>query len=113
MEITRGDYKVFRFQRKNKNKEVITELPDKMYFTIKKSCCKKEALIQKTLEKGITYSEEDNFYRIEMLPEDTCDLGFGDYKYDIEIIYDQNKPKTLKVGKISIKEEVTHKENEV
>lgn len=34
MEITRGDTFEFRFQRKNQNKEVITEKPDKMYFTV-------------------------------------------------------------------------------
>lgn len=112
MIITRGDYKLFKFQRKNKNKEVITDLPNKMYFTVKDSSYKKQVLFQKTLTNGITYTQ-DNYYHIEILPEDTNNLDYGDYKYDIEIIYDDNKPKTIKKDIFTIDDEVTHKENEV
>jgi hypothetical protein len=110
MEITRGDYKTFRFERKNKNQEVIMEKPEKMYLTIKNNSYEKKALIQKTLDDGIEF--EDGVYRVTFLPEDTDNLSFGDYIYDIEII-NNGKPKTIKVDEFVIDKEVTHKENEV
>ena len=110
MEITRGDYKPFRFERKNKNKEVIMEKPQKMYLTIKNNSYEKKALIQKTLDSGIEF--EDGVYRVIFLPEDTENMAFGEYVYDIEVIND-DKPKTIKIDKFIVTEEVTHKENEV
>lgn len=110
MKITRGDYKSFRFERKNKNKEVIMEEPQKMYLTIKNNCYEKKAIIQKTLDNGIEF--EDGVYRVIFLPEDTENMAFGEYVYDIEVIND-DKPKTIKIDKFIVTEEVTHKENEV
>ena len=112
MKIRRGDYKLFKFQRKNKKKEIITDLPNKMYFTVKENEYKEKALFQKTLENGITYTTNDNYYHIEILPEDTDNLAYGNYKYDIEIIYDSTKRKTLIVDELEITEEITHKNNE-
>jgi hypothetical protein len=110
MNIIRGDYKIFTFQRKDKNKNIIVEKPDKMYITIKRNEYLKEVVIQKTFDNGITF--EEGKYRVEFLPEDTDNLSYGDYIYDIEIIND-DKPKTIKVDKFVIKAEVTYKENEV
>ena len=110
MKIIRGDSKTFTFQRKDKNGEVITEKPNKMYLTIKQNEYEKQALIQKTFDDGIRF--ENGTYYVDFLPEDTDNLSFGDYIYDIEIIND-GKPKTIKVDEFVIDKEVTHKENEV
>ena len=110
MNIIRGDYKIFTFQRKDKNKNIIVEKPDKMYITIKRNEYLKEVVIQKTFDNGIKF--EEGKYRVEFLPEDTDSLSFGEYVYDIEII-SNGKPKTIKVDKFVIKAEVTYKENEV
>lgn len=111
LSITRGDYKRFKFQRKNRQKEVITEMPEKMYFTVKQNENEKNVLFRKTLENGIT-KDAENYYHIEILPSDTDELEFGKYIYDIEIKND-NKPKTIKIGEFNVTLEVTHKENEV
>ena len=37
MELIRGDTLKLKFQRKNKNGEVIKTKPDKLYFTVKSS----------------------------------------------------------------------------
>lgn len=110
MKIIRGDSKTFTFQRKDKDKNVITEKPDKMYLTIKQNEYEKQALIQKTFDNGIRF-EEDTYY-VEFVPEDTDDLSFGDYVYDIEII-NEDIVKTIKKDTFIIESEVTHKENEV
>lgn len=110
MRIIRGDSKTFTFQRKNKNGEVIVEKPDKMYLTIKQNEYEKQALIQKTFDDGIRF--ENSTYYVDFMPEDTDDLSFGDYVYDIEIINGDVK-KTIKKDTFIIESEVTHKENEV
>lgn len=110
MIIIRGDNKIFTFQRKNKNGEVITEKPDKMYLTIKRNEYEKQALIQKTFDNGIRF-ENDTYY-IDFVPEDTDSLNFGKYVYDIEII-NGDIVKTIKKDAFIIESEVTHKENEV
>jgi hypothetical protein len=110
MRIIRGDNEIIPFQRKTESDELIMEIPDKMYLTIKRNEYEKQALIQKTLENGITF--EDGTYNVEFLPEDTDNLSFGIYLYDIEIIKD-GKKKTIKKGEFVIDSEITHKENEV
>ena len=110
MRIIRGDNKTFTFQRKDKNKNVIIEKPDKMYLTIKENEYQKQALIQKTFDDGIRF--EDATYYVDFVPEDTDDLSFGEYVYDIEII-NGNIVKTIKKDIFVIESEVTYKENEV
>ena len=110
MKIIRGDSKTFTFQRKDKNKNVITEKPDKMYLTIKQNEYEKQPLIQKTFDNGIRF--EDDTYYVEFKPEDTNNLNFGEYVYDIEII-NGDIVKTIKKDTFIIDSEVTHKENEV
>ena len=110
MRIIRGDSKTFTFQRKDKNKNVITEKPDKMYLTIKQNEYEKQPLIQKTFDNGIRF--EDDTYYVEFKPEDTNNLNFGEYVYDIEII-NGDIVKTIKKDTFIIDSEVTHKENEV
>lgn len=110
MEFYRGDNFKFKFQRKNRNNEVITTLPRKLYFTVKENHYKTEFLIQKTLENGII-KDEDNYYHVEILPEDTNNLKYKEYVYDIEVITDTYK-KTIASGTLLLKEETTFVENE-
>ena len=42
MKMRRGDTKFYKFQRKDKNGEVITEKAEKVYFTVKKNFIAKE-----------------------------------------------------------------------
>lgn len=111
MEITRGDNKTFKFQRKRKDGSIITDLPSKMFVTIKKDYSRFDFVIQKSLEnKEITYNDTDNFYRFELVPEDTNDLLYGNYVYDIEIT-ENSKVKTISKGKFTITEEATFESN--
>lgn len=113
MEIIRGDTKELKFQRRKKiDNQVITTKPDKMYFTVKYSYESKEPVLQKTLDNGITFNAEDNYYYMTINPEDTDKLQFRDYVYDLEIIVG-NKKTTLAIGDFKISKEVTHANNEV
>lgn len=113
LQIIRGDTKFYKFQRKRKHDgSVITELPDKMYFTIKYDYNIDDVILQKTLDNGIEYNEEESYYYITINPEDTNNLPYGKYVYDIEIIKNGIK-QTISIGEILIANEVTFYENEV
>lgn len=114
MEITRGNNKTFKFQRKREDESVITELPKQMYITFKNDEYEKDALFQKRLNNGtIEYSKSDNYYRFEIVPEDTDDLDYGNYFFDITIRNNHNKKITIKKGYLAVTKSSTHKENEV
>ena len=115
IELVQGDTSpIYKFQRKNANKEIITTQPQKMWITFKENTYKKEALFQKTLEQGIKYNASDNYYRFQIDPQDTGDLPYGIYSFDIAIINEAGEKKTLlSDGTLEILEHCTKKNNEV
>lgn len=112
MELIRGDTLKLKFQRKNKSGEVITTKPDFLFFTVKSSYYSKDYLFQKRLDRDISFSEEDYYYRFTIDPKDTDNLSYGSYVYDIEVITG-DVVKTIAKGNLKITEEVTFAENEV
>lgn len=116
LEVVQGDTsETYKFQRKDANDNVITTNPKKMWITFKEAPIENaKVLFQKTLENGITYSEEDNYYRFQLESTDTESLPYGEYGFDIAIINEANKKKTLKRnGVLTILDHYTHKKNEV
>lgn len=113
MQLTRGDSKTIRFRRISKETgEVITKLPLEVYFTMKEDYRKEDYIFQKTLENGIVFNEEDNYYYLTIKPEDTDGIEFGIYNYDIQIVDEEDYKHTI-TGDIKITREVTWSENEV
>lgn len=111
LNIIRGDTKYYKFQRINKTDEsVITTKPDVMYFTVKFADNVEDYLIQKTLENGIIFDDETNYYYFTINPEDTNNLPYGGYVYDIEIT-EGPKVTTIAIGDIILTEEVTFSSN--
>ena len=116
IEVVQGDTSdIYKFKRTLEGGSVITTLPLKMWITFKRSCSCDECLFQKTLADGsITYSEEDNYYRFQLQPEDTCNLPFDIYGFDIAIINEDGEKKTLlNDGELEIVKHYTKKCNEV
>lgn len=113
--LVQGDTsKIYKFQRKYKDGNVISTKPQKMWITFKENSFDEKLLFQKTLEKGINYSEEDNYYRFQLLPEDTHNLDYKKYGFDIAIINEKGEKKTLlNNGVLEILEHYTKKVNEV
>ena len=110
LSIIRGDTKFYKFQRKNKNKEVILEKADKVYFTVKKNSQVKDVVFQKTIEDMLF--DEDGTYHFVIEPKDTDGQDYDKYRYDVQVEHDGVK-KTIAIGIFEIKEEVTFAENEV
>ena len=114
IELIRGDTSdVYKFQRTNAEGAITTKA-QKMWITFKKTTEVKEALFQRTLENGITFSEVDYYYRFRLESEDTCNLSIGSYGFDIKIINEAGETKTLlNNGVLRLVTNYTHKENEV
>lgn len=114
MEIIRGNTKYFKFQRKYKHtQEVIEKLPDNLYFTIKYSDNTDDVLIQKKLNAGIEYNNQDNYYYITIDFDDTENLPYGKYYFDIKVIKNTNYKQTIARGELEITSQITRAINEV
>ncbi len=110
MEIVRGDTKELCFQRKAKGGEPILEQADSVYFTVKRPSLPDEFEFQKTLA-DMTFDTE-GYYHFRIEPEDTDNLKFMEYKYDLEVIAGGRK-KTIARGTLEVLEECTFVTNEV
>lgn len=115
IELIQGDTSsIYKFQRKDAFGETIKTMPQKMWITFKDACDCDEALFQKTLDNGITYDENDNYYRFQINSEDTHNLEFGIYGFDIAILNELGEKKTLlRSGKLEILRHYTKQCNEV
>lgn len=84
IEMTRGDTCPLKFQRLDARGNVITEIADKMYFTVKRNFNTKPFVLQKTLD-DMTFDSE-GYYHFIINPEDTEKLMYGDYAADVEVL---------------------------
>ena len=85
---------------------------DEIYITFKYSAVSQGFLFQKKLSTGEVTKHEDGSYTFEILPEDTNNLGFKDYNFDIELVCKKPKIKQTFLGILTLTEEVTHAINE-
>lgn len=111
-EFTRGDTKVFKFKLKDKNGEDLKlASTDKLYFTVKTNANSTERIMQKTLGNGIIL-KDDGYYYVTINSEDTAELNYSTYGYDVEIKTGTGIVKTLLVGTITLTEEFTFRRDE-
>ena len=57
---------------------------DRLTFTVKRELSDEIPLVVKTLDNGIVRQEEDCL--LLLVPEDTAQLPFGAYRYDVELV---------------------------
>lgn len=111
-EFPRGDTKLFKFKLKDANGEDLQLAEgDKLYFTVKTSPNTSVVSLQKTLSNGITYGQ-DGYYHISITSDDTAELQYGQYGYDIELKTASGTVKTLIIGTLTLTEEYTFKGDE-
>lgn len=106
IEFKRGDTYALKFQRKDINDEVIRDKAEKVWFTVKQNYNTKKVAFQKTLEAGITFTNEDSYYHIIIESSDTRNLRFGNYVYDVQVM-NGDVVKTIAIGKLKLLKEVT------
>lgn len=110
IEFIRGDTQFFKFQIKDgEGKQIQLTDVDKLYFTVKQNANSEEILIQKKYPENIQYS--DGYFNFVLNSEDTSDLAYGTYNYDIEL-KSGDYVKTLGQGTITLTEEITFRSDE-
>lgn len=110
LEFTRGDTQYIKFQLRDGNGELLElKKSDNLYFTVKENQNSKKILIQKKFPTEIQYS--DGYYVFEIASEDTSDLAYNTYQYDIEL-KSGNYVKTLGLGTITLTDEITFRRDE-
>lgn len=110
-EFPRGDTQVFKFKLKDKEgNDLSLATGDNLYFTVKKNTKSDTVTFQKTLTSGITF--EDGYYKVLVSSNDTAELSYGGYVYDIELKTSEGVVKTLTLGTITLTDEVTWKGDE-
>lgn len=109
--MPRGDMRMISFSVTNESGETPEVDITDIFFTVKKTFSDKSFLFQKRLSSGdIEKSDEDDVYFFTIEPEDTDDLKFGDYVFDIELVGPELKDTTT--GVLSLTYESTHAANE-
>ena len=105
---TRGDSILLKFQRKDADGQVILTPPTTMYFTLKESFETEGFILQKSLSDMTM--EEDGTWHIELLPEETEEMPYGTYVFDIEVTA-YGKVTTICKDSLKLTEESTWREN--
>ena len=106
--MPRGDMRAERFTLKLHDSPYLDL--DEIYFTVKKTVNNKTPLFQKRLSNGTIEVDGDSF-RFIILPEDTDNLEYGHYVFDIELVKEGSIKQTF-VGSLDLTSEVTFAENE-
>lgn len=111
--LIRGDSYRLTFSLFNKKGEPIVLADNDMcYFTVKEKLTHEEYIFQKKYGDGITYNSQTGLYEIRLSPEDTCDLDFASYKFDIKVKIGEEIVKTILRGVLILMINVTHRCNE-
>ena len=114
IKMVRGDTKFLTFTRINADNESILEKADAIYFTVKAAPVtvnSEEYVIQKTIE-DMDFDEETGKYSFTIEPEDTDELNWTTFKWDLQVNHGGIK-KTVASGNLVITPEVTFADNEV
>lgn len=84
---------------------------DDIYFTVKESFSRNNFLFQKKLSANSIHKEGDEYW-LTIRPEDTDDLQFKTYVFDIELVSEADEIKQTFTGELELTEEATHHRNE-
>lgn len=112
MKFRRGDTFFIKFRRRDFNNETITHISEKMWFTVKENAYTKEKLIQKTLEDGNIFFDDDHYYHVIIEHDDTKDLDYGVYYCDIQV-ENEGVVTTIYKDTFELDEEITFEGNDV
>ena len=115
--MPRGDIRLHRFLIKDLD-GVATDIDfSEIYFTVKKTTMDRDFIFQKKLSSGteiIKLGPGD--YQVKIEANDTQNLAYGNYKFDIQLNWSDEKGteqfKESFVGDFVVKEEVTFYYNE-
>ena len=112
--MPRGDLYTVRFQIYENETDITSIDFSQIYMTCKRTNKDRTPLFQKSLTGGTIHKISDGDYTFNIEPEDTNNLQFGEYSFDIELINDSNpRIKQTINGTLKLSEETTWAVNEV
>lgn len=106
IELVRGNDFNFKFKRVDRAGNIIMIMPQKMWFTVREPMSD-FILFQKELGDGITFTETDGYYHVQILSNDTKNSKSLNYKYSV-VVEINGRIKTLKQGLMKLKRNVNH-----
>lgn len=106
--LPRGDIRNVNFSVKS-GEEHYSDFTE-IFFTVKKTTTDRDIILQKKLSDGSILQDGD-VYSFRLEPEDTNELDYGKYVFDIELIKGDVIKQTT-VGDLMITPEVTFAINE-
>ena len=107
LKITRGDTIKYVLELKTKNNiDVEISNVSDIFFTVKENVKNTEYLFQKKLNSGINLGDDEK-YHITIDSEDTDNLSFGTYYYDVQVNFNDNTKYTVTKGNFVVDYEVT------
>lgn len=111
IEIIRGDTTPISFSLIDKEgNPLIPTNSDEIYFTMKKDYKEQNYILQKKYSSG-DFTIDENKINFVLSHEDTAELNYGNYVYDIEII-SGDYVQTIVLGRITLADEATWIDNE-
>ena len=109
--MPRGDIKLVRFLVNDPNGTATEVDFTEIYFTVKKSTKDRLYQFQKRLSTGGIVKLGLGDYELKIEPKDTSKMNYGDFKFDIQLEYEDQLKETF-VGDFVLTDEVTYIENE-
>jgi len=95
MKFIRGDSQPFKFRIiDNEEKNISSETIEKLILTCRKYNLQSSPVIFDKNKEDFTF--EENYWHSEFKPEDTRELDYGIYNFDIECTLKDGTVKTLK-----------------
>lgn len=109
--MPRGDIKLVTFDVTDPETYDESEVEiSEVYFTVKKKYSDESFLFQKKLSEGTIERVEGNKFQFVIESEDTDNLRFGTYVFDIQLVGPGLK--TTTTGELELTYEVTYATNE-
>lgn len=109
--MPRGDIRLVRFLINDPNGTATDIDFTEIYFTVKKNAKDRLYQFQKKLSNGGIIKLDLGDYQVKIEPNDTAKMMYGDYKFDVQLQYEDQLKETF-VGDFVLKEEITFNENE-
>lgn len=109
--MPRGDIRLVRFLINDPNGTATDIDFTEIYFTVKKTSKDRLYQFQKRLSTGGIEKLDLGDYQVKIEPNDTSKMMYGNYKFDVQLQYEDQLKETF-VGDFVLTDEITYNENE-
>lgn len=110
--MPRGDLRVVPFTVKDNTGNLSEIAFEEVYFTVKRTYNDTDPIFQKRLTMGEIETDGSGTFWFIIRPEDTDNMSFGKYVFDIELVALDQDIKQTTTGDFNLTYESTHRANE-